>query len=88
MAKLVGKVPLQGGKSLEMIMRDSMDGLHDSALYFAYQPCPETFEILSIEPPKSIHFSARIAEVVTVRPKQDITEYLIQRELVLERLPG
>jgi len=87
MAKTIGKIPLKGSKALEMRMRDTMDGIFDSALYFAFRSSPETLQILSIEPPKPVNFNQPPAEVVSVRAYQDITDYLIQRELHLERLP-
>lgn len=67
-------------------MRDSMEGLADSATYFAYCSSPDTLEILSIEPPKTLNFNKKPATVVKVKPVQDISDYLIQRELHLERI--
>jgi len=87
MAKLVGKIPLKGAKALEVAMRDTLDGLYDSAIYFGFQSSPETMQILSIEPPKPVKFDQPPAEVVPVASYQDVTDYLIQRELHLERLP-
>ncbi len=86
MAKLVNRAPVQGGKSLEIVMRDTMEGLTDSAAYFAYRSHPDTLEILSIEPPKAVNFRKKRATIVHVKPPQDITDYLIQRELQLERI--
>ena len=87
MAKLVGKIPHKGDKALEMAMRDTLDGLYDSASYFGFHSCPETVQILSIENPKPINFGQSPAKVVPVHRIQDVTDYLIQRELHLERLP-
>jgi len=92
MAKLLNRAPVQGGKALEIVMRDSMEGLVDSAAYFAYRSNPDTLEILSIEPPKTLNFEKKPASVTHVspanqaKPIQDITDYLIQRELRLERI--
>ena len=86
MAKFLNKVPIQGGKALEMVMRDSMGSLADSATYFAYRSNPDTLEILSIEPPKTLNFEKKPANVVQVKPLPDIADYLIQRELHLERI--
>ncbi|MGD8925679.1 MAG: hypothetical protein PVG20_02445 [Thioalkalispiraceae bacterium] len=80
------KVPSQGSKVLELTMRDAMDGLADSATYFAYRSNPDVLEILSIEPAKTLNFDKKPAKVVHVRPGPDIAEYLIQRELELERV--
>jgi len=87
MAKLVGKIPLKEGKALEMAMRDTLDGLYDSAAYFGFKSYPETLQILSIELPKPVNFDQPPAEVLAVPRYQDVTDYLIQRELHLERLP-
>jgi len=86
MAKLVGKIPLSGGKALELTMRDTQDGLDDIAAYFGFQSSPETVQILSIENPKPVNFKQAPAKVVPVHRIQDVTDYLIQRELHLERL--
>jgi hypothetical protein len=86
MAKLINRVPVRGNKSLELAMRDAMDGLADSAAYFAYQSNPDVMVILSIEPARSLDLGTKPAKVLQVRPVQDITEYLIQRELTLERI--
>jgi len=67
-------------------MRDVQEGLTDSAAYFAYRSNPSVMEILSIEPAKSLNFEKKPAKVLHVKPAQDITEYLIQRELTLERI--
>ncbi len=87
MAKLVGKIPLKGGKALEIAMRDTLDGLYDSAAYFGFHSCAETLQILSIEPPKPVNFDQPPAEIHQVSSYQDVTDFLIQRELHLERLP-
>ena len=67
-------------------MRDTMDGLADSAAYFAYRSTPNSLEILSIEPPKAVNFEKKPANVIQVKPTLDITDYLIKRELQLERI--
>ncbi|VAW92673.1 hypothetical protein MNBD_GAMMA21-560 [hydrothermal vent metagenome] len=87
MAKLVGKIPFKGDKALELAMRDTLDGLFDTAAYIGFHSSPETMHILSIEQPKSVNFSRPPAQIVPVQSVQDITDYLIQRELHLERLP-
>jgi hypothetical protein len=80
------RVPSQGSKVLEITMRDAMDGLADSATYFAYRSNPNVLEILSIEPAKTLCFDKKPAKIFHVKPSQDIAEYLIQRELELERV--
>ncbi len=82
------KAPVRGNKALEMQMRDALDGLHDSASYFAFQSVPHSLEILSIEPPKgdTVGNGERVlAPVYRVPPRhaersQDIVEYLMARE--------
>jgi len=86
MAKFNHKIPCPGGKNLELVMRDTMESLSDSASYMAYQYSMEGLEILSIEPPKVVNFEKKPASVTKVHPTPDISEYLIQRELHLERL--
>ena len=90
MAKLQRKIPVNGGKSLEMAMRDVMDSLTDSACYFAYRSTPDTLQILSIEPARQVNFHGPTAEVIPVRQSQsrsrDLVDYLIRRETELERL--
>ena len=90
MAKPQRKIPVQGGKSLEMAMRDVLDGLADSACYFAYRSTPDTLQILSIEPPKPVTPEQPTAEIITVKDYQrrsrDIVEFLMRRETELERL--
>jgi len=87
MIKLVGKIPIKGDKALELTMRDTLDGLYDTATYFGFHSSPETVQILSIEPSKPVNFERAPAQVISVHSLQDITDYLIQRELHLERLP-
>ncbi len=87
MAKVVGKIPLEGTKALEIAMQDTMDGMSDLALYFAYRSSPETVQILSIEPPKPVNFSHSPAQIVRVKSSQHVTGYPIQRKLHLKRLP-
>ena len=90
MAKSQRKIPVSGGKSLEMAMRDVMDSLADSACYFAYRSTPDTLEILSIEPPKQINFDNPHAQVIPVQAYQsrsrNIVDFLIRRETELERM--
>ena len=86
MAKRINRAPVQGGKALEMAMRDSMEGLADSAAYFGYRSNPDTLEILSIEPPKTLNFVKNPENVILMKPVQDISDFLIQRELRLERI--
>ena len=90
MANAQRKIPVQGGKSLEMAMRDVLDGLADSAYYFAYRSTPDTLQILSIEPPKPVMPDQPSAEIITVKDYQrrsrDIVEFLMRRETELERM--
>jgi len=86
MAKLINRAPVQGEKSLEIAVRESMEGLADSVAYFAYRSSPNTLEILSIEPAKTLNFEKKPAKIIPVKPSQDVTEYLIQREMQLERI--
>jgi hypothetical protein len=90
MAKTQRKIPVKGEKRLEMAMRDVMDGLADSACYFAFRSTPDTLEILSIEPPKPTTWEQHSAEIIQVKDFQsrsrDIVEFLIRRETALERL--
>lgn len=66
-----------------------MDGMFDSATYFAYSSHPDTVQILSIEPPKPVTFdSASTAEVVSVKSTKRVSDFLPARELHLERLPN
>jgi hypothetical protein len=90
MAKIQRKIPVQGGQALEMTMRDVIEGLLDSACYFAYRSTPDTLEILSIEPPKPGNWEQPSAEIIQVKDFQqrsrDIVEYLMRRETDLERV--
>lgn len=61
-----------------------MEGLEDSASYFAFRSTPDTLEVLSIEPPNGDPVAER-APLATVhavphRRSVDIVEYLIARE--------
>ncbi|MBI1425536.1 MAG: hypothetical protein GC149_19035 [Gammaproteobacteria bacterium] len=90
MAKSARKAPTKGDKHLELIMRDVLTGLSDSACYFAYRSTPDTLEILSIEPPKGDPFltertSATVTPLRRARSK-DIVDYLVRRETRLERI--
>lgn len=80
------KIPSRGEKALEMIMRDTMDSLADSASYMAYHYSMENLEILSIEPPKVLNFEKKRGNVCNLSQTPDISEYLIRRELQLQRL--
>jgi hypothetical protein len=42
---------LHADRALELMMRDSLEGMADFATMFGYQPWPGEFEIISIEPP-------------------------------------
>ncbi len=88
MAKFVKKIPVRGGKALEMAMRDVMDSMADSASYFAYRSTPDTLEILSIEPPGRDPFRREPAEITTIQRARshDIVDYLYRREAQLERI--
>lgn len=82
--KKYSKIPVKGDKALEMTMQDVMEGLEDSATYFAFNSTPDTLEVLSIEPPKGdpVADRAPLATVYAV-PQQrslDIVDYLIARE--------
>ena len=78
------KIPVKGNKALEVTMQDVMDGLEDSASYFAFRSSPDTLEVLSIEPPKGDPVAERapLATVYAVpqRRSVDIVDYLINRE--------
>lgn len=78
------KIPVKGGKALEMTMQNVLDGLEDSASYFAYQSTPDKLEILSIEFPKGDPHARqhRLATIHHVPPRrsEDIVEFLMIRE--------
>lgn len=82
--KKYSKIPIKGDKALEMTMQDVMEGLEDSASYFAFRSTPDTLEVLSIEPPKGDPVAERapLATVYAVprRRSVDIVDYLIARE--------
>lgn len=85
MKKKYHKIPVKGCKALEMTMQNVMEGLEDSASYFAFQSTPETLEILSIERPKGDPFANREAmatvhHVLSNQRSEDIVEFLITRE--------
>jgi len=90
MGKTAKKAPVKGEKRLEMIMRDVMAGLTDSASYFAFRSAPDTLEILSIEPPKGdpFHANRTPAKVTSLRRARsnDIVDFLVRRETRLERI--
>lgn len=90
MAKNIKKAPIQGSRDLEMVMRDVLDGLNDSASYFAFRSTPDTLEILSIEPPRGDPFqqppvAAKVTPLRRAR-SHDIVDYLTRRETRLERI--
>ena len=80
----IHKKPAHGAKALEMSMRDVMDGLYDSACYFAFRSTPDTLEILSIEPPKGDPFAmpTKRAKVhrLPVNRTSNVVDYLMTRE--------
>lgn len=90
MAKTVRKPPIQGSRGLELVMRDVLDGLNDSAAYFAYRSTPDTLEILSIEPPRGDPFrQPPVKNKVTALRRarsHDVVDYLTRREARLERI--
>lgn len=89
MDKLAKKYTTEGGKALEMAMRDVLDSLADSATYFAYQSAPDTLEILSIEPPRTEQFKPFTESAVTPISEarsRDIVDFLVRRELRMERI--
>jgi hypothetical protein len=91
MAKSAKKAPVKGEKSLEMVMRDVMEGLTDAASYFAFRSTPDTLEILSIEPPKGDPFQTGRPNNANVTPlrrarSHDIVDFLVRRETRLERI--
>lgn len=65
-------------------MRDVMDGLYDSACYFAFRSTPDTLEILSIEPPKGDPFAMpyKKAKVhrIPVNRTANVVDFLMARE--------
>lgn len=85
------KRPRRGGKALEVTMRDVMEGMLEAASCAAYQPTPDTLQILSIEAPKADPFAAdnpapkRVRKVSALR-SHDVVDYLMRRERELERL--
>lgn len=71
-------------------MRDVLDGLYDSATYFAYRSTPDTLEILSIAPPRDDPFrqldnKSKVTPLRRAR-SHDIVDYLNRREARLERI--
>jgi hypothetical protein len=42
---------LHADRALELMMRDSLEGMADFATMFGYRPWPGEFEIISIESP-------------------------------------
>lgn len=74
--------PIPGGKSLELTMRDVMDGLADSACQLAYSSASLDMEILSLAVPEPNAPPTQRAPVVAVSTarSQNIVDYLIRRE--------
>lgn len=90
MKKKYHKIPVKGGKALEMTMQNVLEGLEDSASYFAFQSTPDTLEILSIERPKGDPVANRqplatVHHVLSNRRSEDIVEFLITREKQAEQ---
>ena len=79
-------IAIAGDKSLELIMRDVMDRLADSASQLAYSASEFAFEILSLEPPRAVILQDRTNKVVAVATARshDIVDFLIRREKNLE----
>ncbi len=91
MKKKYHKIPIKGGKALEMIMQNVLEGIEDSASYFAFQSTPDTLEILSIERPKSDPVAnqrplATVHHVLCNQRSDDIVEFLMTREKQAEQL--
>lgn len=83
--------PSPGTKALEIAMRDVMEGLLEAASCSAYRPAPDTLQILSIEAPKTDPYAAGTPKPRRVRRlkparSHDVVDYLMRRELELERL--
>ena len=74
-----------GDRRLEFIMRDVLDGLEEAATWQGYTPVPDTFEILSIEPPgrKTDEIQSVIPFRFSAEPGRtnNVVEYLIIREM-------
>lgn len=88
MANYTRKVPVKGSKALELAMCDVMEGMADSASYFAFRSTPDTLEILSIEPPGREPIKRETAKVLSLHKMRshDIVDYLYRREAQLERI--
>ncbi len=91
MKKKYHKIPVKGDKALEMTMQNVLEGLEDSASYFAFQSTPDTLEILSIERPKGDPVANRqplatVHHVLSNQRSDDIVEFLMTREKQAERL--
>ena len=85
MKKKYHKIPVKGGKALEMTMQNVLDSLEDSASHLAFNSTPDTLEILSIERPKADPVSTRqplatVHHVLCNKRSEDIVEFLITRE--------
>ena len=91
MKKKYHKIPVKGDKALEMTMQNVLEGLEDSASYFAFQSTPDTLEILSIERPKGDPVTNRqplatVHHVLCSKRSNDIVDFLITRETQAEQL--
>ena len=82
----VGKpdTALRSHKALEIIMRDVLDSLHDSACYHAFNPHSDCVQILSISPPATSD-TPHINETATIHPlpkrrSTNVLDYLMERE--------
>ena len=90
MKKKYHKIPVKGGKALEMTMQNVLEGLEDSASYFAFQSTPDTLEILSIERPKGDPVANRQAlatvhHVLCHQRSDNVVEFLMTREKQAEQ---
>ena len=79
------KLSTRGIKSLEISMRNVLDGLEDAASYMNYHSSPDVVEILSIEPPgRPTSVKQKVIPInlpINNNIDTDIVDYLIQREL-------
>lgn len=83
--------PVTGDKSLELTMRDVLNGLSDTATQLAYAADASHVEILSLELPRGTPHqpAARPDNVITVDTSRshNIVDYLIRREtLAVQRV--
>jgi hypothetical protein len=80
------RAPIAGSKSLELTMRDVLEGLADSASQLAYGAAALNMEILSRESPRAAAPQSPRATVVmvTAARSQNVVDYLMRRESRLE----